>query len=195
MKTAFAVLCVESNRLPLTVFVCREIFHVVFCLLSYDEGQNERGTRTMNWLSQQLKLRRNAGILAFGFLLTGMSGCGGTPVWMRDDPAEVVSGYLSAVEGQNPEIVWEFLSSPTREKLEKRAEAFNEASDHGVSMRGMDMLRFGHVLSSTREYKKILVSSSDDRHATVHIVRHDESVIPIDLHRESERWVIDLPLD
>ena len=149
----------------------------------------------MNWLSQQHKLRRMLWLTAFCFLWIWISGCGGTPVWMRDDPAEVVSGYLSAVEGQNPEMVWEFLSTPTREKLEKRAEAFNQTSDHGVSMRGVDMLRFGHVLSSTREYKKIQVSSSDEHHATVHIMLHDESVIPIDLHRESERWVIDLPLD
>ena len=124
-----------------------------------------------------------------------LSGCGGTPVWQRDDPDEVVAGFLSAVEAQDSDVVWEFLSSQTREKLEKRAEDFNNLPEHGNTVRGRDMLRFGHVLSSTREYKKIIVASSDETHAAVQIVLHDGAVIPVDLHRESNRWTVDLPLE
>lgn len=127
------------------------------------------------------------------FLIT-LLGCGGQPVWLRDDPEDVVAGFLSAVEVQDTDTVWEFLSSSTRNELEKRAENFNQMPDHGTAVQGRDMLRFGHVLSSTREYKKIELKSSDQTHATVQIVLHDESVIPVELHRESNRWTLDLPL-
>ena len=52
----------------------------------------------------------------------------------------------------------------------------------------------GHVISSTREYKKLEVSSKTDQEAMVDIVMHDGSKKSVRLHRESGRWAIDLPL-
>ena len=124
-----------------------------------------------------------------------LSGCGGTPVWLRDDPADVVKGYLQAVESQDENTVWEFLSEQTRQKLDQSAEKFNQNPASGAPRKGKDMLRFGHVISSTREYKKIVLSTKDDNHAVVNIVLHDETTHSVELIRESDRWAIALPLD
>ena len=134
------------------------------------------------------------GVLFLCFLAL-MYGCGGTPVWLRDDPSEVVKGYLQAVEIQDEDTVWEFLSQNTRSQLEHQAELFNQSHPSSLPRKGADMLRFGHVLSSTREYRKIVVSTEDESHAVVNIVLHDESTLSVDLFRESDRWAIGLPLD
>ena len=130
----------------------------------------------------------------FFFLLLSfiLIGCRGVPVWQREDPEDVLDGFLQTAESQDIEAMWEFLSEKTRSRLTERAEAFNARS--GVtSHRGCDMLRPGHVLSSTREYKKLEVASQDDSSAAVDIVLHDGSRITVRLHREAGRWVIDLP--
>ncbi len=124
-----------------------------------------------------------------------MYGCRGTPVWLRSDPAEVVRGYLQAVESQDEEAVWEFLSQETRNQLEQKAGEYNRKHAAVQSRHGREMLRFGHVMSSTREYKKIVVATKDANHAVVNIVLHDESALSVDLFRESDRWAIGLPLD
>ena len=70
-----------------------------------------------------------------------------------------------------------------------------QAVIEGVMMRHPeDMLRFGHVISSTREYKKLELIQSDASVATVRIVRHDESGLDIEMHNEDGRWTIELPI-
>ena len=91
--------------------------------------------------------------------------------------------------------MWEYLSTATQKNLDKRADAFNAQSQNGIPRKGCDMLRTtGHVISSTREYKKIEVSSQTAEEAVVNIVMHDGSVKSLTLHRENGRWTIDLPL-
>ena len=129
-----------------------------------------------------------------------LGGCGAGPVWTRDDPRDVLNGFLQNAEVQNVENMWEFLSASTQEALNARAEAFNAGSHDGIPYKGAprkgcDMLRTtGHVISSTREYKKLEVSSKTDQEAMVDIVMHDGSKKSVRLHRESGRWAIDLPL-
>lgn len=133
-------------------------------------------------------------LLAMLIFFVILAGCGAGPIWTREDPEDVLTGFLQATEGQSPETMWEFLSSETRRKLEERASSFNATSTNGETRRGYDMLRAGHVLSSTREYKKIELASLDGEKAIVNIVMHDGSNIPVALHREDGRWAIDLPL-
>ncbi len=127
-------------------------------------------------------------------MLSYICGCGGTPVWMRDDPKDVLYGFLQTVEAQSTETMWEYLTDETRRKLEARAEAFNANAENGDKRKGYDMLRAGHVLSSTREYKKLEVAASDDKEAVVNIVMHDETKVAIKLYREGGRWAVSLPL-
>ena len=92
--------------------------------------------------------------------------------------------------------MWEYLSGATREALDSRARAFNAASGGALERKGYDMLRTtGHVISSTREYKKLEISSQTDQEAVVDIVMHDGSKKSIRLHREDGRWAIDLPIE
>ncbi len=129
-------------------------------------------------------------------LLFPVVGCGAGPVWTRDDPRDVVNGFLQTAEVQNVEMMWEFLSSASRDNLNARAESFNAQSKNSTPRKGCDMLRTtGHVISSTREYKKIEVSSQTADEAIVNIVMHNGSVKSLTLHRESGRWAIDLPLE
>ena len=130
------------------------------------------------------------------FLLSFMvNGCGAGPVWTRDDPRDVVNGFLQTAEVQNVEVMWEYLSTATQKSLNERADAFNAQSQNGSSRKGFEMLRTtGHVISSTREYKKLEVSSQTAEEAVVDIVMQDGSVKSLTLHRENGRWTIDLPL-
>lgn len=146
--------------------------------------------RAENFRVASVKL---ASILCF-LMLSFCYGCGGKPVWLRDDPDEVLAGFLQTTEAQSTETMWEYLSSETRRKLEERAEAFNADTSNGEKRRGRDMLRAGHVLSSTREYKKLEVAASDDKEAVVNIVMHDETIIAVKLYREDGRWAVTLPL-
>ena len=128
-------------------------------------------------------------------LLFMINGCGAGPVWTRDDPRDVVNGFLQTAEVQNVGEMWEYLSTATQKSLNERADAFNAQSQNGIPRKGCDMLRTtGHVISSTREYKKIEVSSQTAEEAVVNIVMHDGSVKSLTLHRENGRWTIDLPL-
>ena len=133
--------------------------------------------------------------IGMGLVLAGTVGCGGVPVWMRSAPDTVVYEYLQAVETQDYDTAWEFLSEQTRRDLDAKAAEFNAMPDHGVTVTGREMLRFGHVLSSTREYKKIAVASANDTVAEVEIILHDASKIPVTLHRESNRWAVNLPIN
>lgn len=122
-------------------------------------------------------------------------GCGAGPVWTRDDPCEVLSGFLLATEVQDAEEMWEYLSAGTRDKLDEKARELNALVADGMPRKGFDMLRAGHVLSTTREYKKIELASQNGQNANVNLVLHDGSIIAIVMHREEKRWVIDLPVN
>lgn len=120
--------------------------------------------------------------------------CGEGPVWTRDDPRTVLSGFLADAEYQDMATVWEYLSGETRQKLDQMATAFNASAENGSPRKGYEMLRVGHLLSSTREYRKIELVSSDDTSAVLHIILHDETYKTVTLHREEGRWAIDLPI-
>ena len=120
-------------------------------------------------------------------------GCGSKPAY-RDDPCDVVKAYLTAVEIQDNEAIWEFLSSDTRKKLDDKASQFNATPEHGKSRMGADMLRAGHVLSSTREYKKVVLASQNNDSADVDIVLHDDRNLRIQLKKENGRWAVELPI-
>ncbi len=120
-------------------------------------------------------------------------GCGSEPAY-RDDPCDVVREYLYAVEMQDNEAVWAFLSGDTRNKLEQKAAQFNDLPEHGNSRAGVDMFRTGHVLSSTREYKKLVLASQNNDLADVDIVLHNDKTLRVQLKKESGRWAINLPI-
>ena len=140
------------------------------------------------------KYVKHAYLFILLFFVTVMTGCGAGPIWTRDNPKDVLSGFLQTTESQSTETMWEYLSEGTRSKLEARAAEFNAKTENGEKRRGCDMLRAGHVLSTTREYKKLEVASNDEQEAIINIVMHDGSIIPVSLHREANRWAIDLPL-
>ena len=120
-------------------------------------------------------------------------GCGSDPAY-RDDPCDVVREYLVAVEMQDNQAVWAFLSGDTRKKLDDKAAQFNDLPEHGNNRDGVDMFRTGHVLSSTREYKKLVLASQNNDSADVDIVLHDDKTLRIRLTKESGRWAIHLPI-
>lgn len=127
-------------------------------------------------------------------LASVFSACQAPPVWERNDPEVVLRGFLQSAEAQRTDLAWNYLSKNTREKLQQKVDAFNQRFE-GVMMRQPeDMLRFGHVISSTREYKKLELIQSDASVATVRIVRHDESGLDIEMHNEDGRWTIELPI-
>ena len=119
--------------------------------------------------------------------------CGGPAPCESDDPCDVVKFFLTSADAQANEYVWKCLSGKTQAALEARAEAFNKAHA-GQHRRGFDMIRAGHVMSSTREYKKFELASQNDDSASVDIIKHDGSKLTIVLHREDNRWAMDLPL-
>ena len=119
--------------------------------------------------------------------------CGSQPAY-RDDPCDVVREYLVSVEVGDIDSVWTFLSDTTREQLDSRAAAYNEMPQHGTMRTGREMLRTGHVLASTREYKKLVLASRTAESADVDIVLHDDSALRITLKNENGRWAVMLPL-
>ncbi len=120
------------------------------------------------------------------------SGCSNHEDWMQDDPEKVLSAFLISTESQDIESMWEFLSESSRTKLNQLADDFNRIPG-SKARRGCDMIRPGHVLYSTREYKKIEVVSQDNLSAQVDIVMHDDLRKSIFMRRETKRWAIDLP--
>jgi len=121
-------------------------------------------------------------------------GCSGQPAWEKDAPDDVLKAFLSAAESQDLPLAWAFLGHSTREALDSQAASFNAAHPNLPPREGVDMLRFGRMLSSTREYKKFEVTSADADRAVVSIVLHDATQIDVELRRESGRWAIDLPV-
>ena len=121
-------------------------------------------------------------------------GCGAGPVWQREDPDVVLTGFLQAVEAQNTEVIWEFLDQKTRDVLQARADDFNASPENGHARKAWDMIRPGHVLATTREYKKMTPEKVSETTAIVAIILHDDSKITVTMQRESNRWTVALPL-
>ena len=46
-----------------------------------------------------------------------MPGCGAGPVWQREEPEVVLTGFLETAEVQDTETMWEFLNAQTRDAL------------------------------------------------------------------------------
>lgn len=123
-----------------------------------------------------------------------LSACGDGPVWTRDNPRTVLTGFLQELEYQDTATIWEYLSTRTRQALDAEAAAFNENASNGAPRKGHEMLRPGHVLATTREYKKIETVSSNGETAVMHIILHDETFKTVTLHKEEGRWAIHLPI-
>ena len=126
-----------------------------------------------------------------------LGGCAAEPVWNRSEPDVVLKGFLQSADAQRTELVWNYLGDKTRAALEQEADAFNCSlpRDDAEKRTPHQMLRFGHVISSTREYKKLEVLSSDDQKARVRIVRHNDlAPIDVELIRENHRWTVELPI-
>lgn len=126
------------------------------------------------------------------FLIFMLSGCGDGPTWTRSDPEDVLYGFLLSSEAMDTETMWEYLSEGTREKLETKASEFNRTAPENGSREPHEMLRTFHVISSTREFKKLETVSSDKHKASVNIVMHEGAAIPVELIREGKRWAIEL---
>lgn len=142
--------------------------------------------------SKGLNLQR-LGFLFFLLVLAFLHfSCSGEDAWERQDPSDFLRGYLYAVESQDHDSVWAFLSVDSQAQLTQRAQAFAVLAKTDSS--GKDMLRLGHVLSSTREYKKFDVLSNDGQTARVDIIRHEGTDLRIELKREQGFWKIALPL-
>ena len=120
-------------------------------------------------------------------------GCKAPPVWEREDPDVVLRGFLQSADAERTDLVWNYLSKNTRDILQKKADEFNQISK--TERPAHEMIRFGHVMSSTREYKKLDVENENDLEAVVNIVKHDDSTIQVVLKKEDGHWTIDLPLE
>lgn len=123
-----------------------------------------------------------------------LTSCGAGPVWQREDPDVVLSGFLVAVESQNTKEMWEYLDPKTRDALQKKADDFNKNPQNGHKRQAWDMLRPGHVMATTREYKRIKLDKADEHSANVDIVLHDDSKVTVTMQRIDNRWTVALPL-
>lgn len=122
-----------------------------------------------------------------------VSSCSAKDPCLSDDPRDVVKRYLVMLDAQNEEGAYACLSSEAQKSLADRAEAFNADHPDGKRTPG-EMLRAGHVVASTREYKKFEVQTEDRTKAVVDIVMQDGRKIPVALRREAERWSIELDI-
>ncbi len=150
-------------------------------------------------LNHSDSLRRYTSILCFSLLfgVAGLlTGCKAEPLWNRPNPEIVLRGFLQSAEAQRTDLVWNYLGEKTRDALSREAENFNKLIDKNDHPRKPEeMMRFGHVISSTREYKKLEVISADQSRAVVRIVRlNDMPHIDVVLTRENDRWTVELPL-
>lgn len=141
------------------------------------------------------RMKKKACLRAVMIILSLMfCACQAPPVWERQDPEIVLKGFLQSADAQRTDLVWNYLGDHTRDILQQKADALNQRFMGVMSRQPEDMLRFGHVMSSTREYKKIELVRQDESVAIVRIVRHDAPGLDIEMRNENGRWAIDLPL-
>jgi hypothetical protein len=129
-------------------------------------------------------------VCALVFLLWGCA----APPWDRSEPDDAFRVFLQAAEAQDYNLVWEFLSENSKRELQGRADAFNAALPYASPRSPASMMRFGRMLSTTHEYKKIVIKSRQSDEAVVSIFLHDDAQIDVSLLRESGRWTVNLPL-
>lgn len=129
--------------------------------------------------------------LAFAAMAWMSAACGSNDPCLSDDPRDVVKQYLSLLDAQNEAGAFECLSRQAQDALTQRADAFN-AANPGSERKPSEMLRAGHVIASTREYKKFEIQSQDGAQAAVGIIMQDGSQIPVLLRRDGTRWAVDL---
>ena len=127
------------------------------------------------------------------FLIFLLPACREVPTWERNEPEVVLSGFLIASDAMDTEAMWEYLSEDSQTKLKNKAEEFNKTVPERGRHEPHQMIRTFHVISSTREFKKLETVSSDKHKATVNIVMHEGDAIPVTLIREEKRWAIELP--
>lgn len=123
----------------------------------------------------------------------GLVACSAKDPCLSDDPRDVVKQYLQMLDAQNEAKALDCLTDEAQNALAQRAEAFNAVHADG-KREPSEMLRAGHVIASTREYKKFEVQSEDESRAIVDIVMQDGSKIPVSLRRESARWAVELDI-
>lgn len=143
-----------------------------------------------------MRILRSLSFMAAGCAFVCLlSACQAPPVWERNDPEVVLKGFLQSAEAQRTDLVWHYLGQNTRTHLQQKVDAFNARFKGVMSRQPEDMIRFGHVISSTREYKKLELIQSDETGATVRIIRHDASNLDVEMKKENGRWTIDLPIE
>lgn len=119
------------------------------------------------------------------FLSFSLLACTPKQPWEEKSADSALTQFLWSLEVQDHDTVWEFLSDSDRNALDALAKPIK-------GKEGKDMLQMGHVLSSTREYKKFEILSKKDDWAEVAIVLHDESKIRVVMQKERGRWTVDL---
>lgn len=143
--------------------------------------------RTQNWIPCACRL------IALLTLLCLPTACSAKKGFELDEPQAFVKAYLQTLDAQDNDNAWAFLSSPTKNSLEKLANDYNQSHD-GVNRSPALMLRFGHVIASTREYKKINCTGRNDASATVDVVLQNGNTLQIHLVKENSQWAVDLPI-
>lgn len=126
------------------------------------------------------------GCTVFVLLSVVLLACAPKEPWEQKDAAKVLENFLISVENQDRDSVWEFLKQQDRDALERLGQK--------AGLEGKDMLNFGHVLSSTREYKRFETVQHDDSRALVAIQKHDGSQIELELNKERGHWVVGLDI-
>ena len=91
----------------------------------------------------------------------GLVACSAKDPCLSDDPRDVVKQYLQMLDAQNEAKALGCLTDEAQNALAQRAEAFNAVHADG-KREPSEMLRAGHVIASTREYKKFEVQSEDE---------------------------------
>lgn len=127
--------------------------------------------------------------------LLGCLACSGTKNCDKTDPEDVLKGFLQDLDAQDYDSVWACLSQTSQNALRSKARAFNQNHPENPRL-PQDLLRAGHVVSSTREYKKFETLSLNGQCATVAIVMQNNlPTIKTTLCLENDHWKISLPLD
>ena len=143
--------------------------------------------QTQNWISCACRL------VALLSLLCLPVACSAKKGFELDEPQAFVKAYLQTLDAQDNDDAWAFLSSRSKNSLEKLALDYNQTHD-GVNRAPAHMLRFGHVIASTREYKKILCSNQNESSAVVDVVLQNGNTLQIQLVKENSQWAVDLPI-
>jgi len=114
-----------------------------------------------------------------------------------EDPTEAAKVFLTALDYQAGEMVWEFLLPEDREVLEARKAEFDALTDVKIERKAWEFLSPGHIISSPAEYKGVTVDEgrSDGDNVVVVVELQDESTFDLPMVHKGARWYVDLPLE